>query len=80
MNAFASVQCTALHNFFSPLGFLLNGKEEFSVNMFTLFVSLLTRALCLRAQLPESLMLGTEHRILCIQFGSNKPAPGAAAA
>jgi hypothetical protein len=69
--------------------------------MFTLFVSLLTRALCLRAlltcahdvyiqktyytsfgaaQRPESLMLGTEQRILCIQFGSKKPAPGAAAA
>jgi hypothetical protein len=29
---------------------------------------------------PESLMLGTEHRIYCIQFGSKKPAPGEAAA
>jgi hypothetical protein len=31
MNAFASVHCTALHNFFRPLAFLLNRKEHFRV-------------------------------------------------
>jgi hypothetical protein len=85
---------TYVAQLFLPLANLLNRREQFRVKLFTLFVSLLTCALCLHAhdvyntetytsfgaaQRPESLMLGTEHRIYCIQFGS-KPAPGAAAA
>jgi hypothetical protein len=83
----ASVQRTSLHNKKRSLTFLLNRREQFPVKQFTLFVSLLTRALCLQARClhahdvciiqtyytsfgaaaqrrPESLMLGTEHRIL----------------
>jgi hypothetical protein len=41
---FASVHCTALHNKKRSYRFLLNMREQFPVNLFTLFVSLLTRA------------------------------------
>jgi hypothetical protein len=35
---FASVHCTTLHNFFCPLAFLLNRREQFPVKQFTLFL------------------------------------------